>query len=57
MAGNVYEWTMEASYINNRILRGGYWYRDGSDYPVSSRRYDVPESSSSDLSFRLALYL
>ena len=34
LAGNCYEWTMEASYSRNRVLRGGGY---GSAYPVSGR--------------------
>ena len=54
LAGNCYEWTMEASYSSLRDLRGGlYTYAD----PVSSRRVVTPRTASVDGSFRCSLYI
>lgn len=44
MAGNVYDWTIEANYTYSRVLRGGSFYYSGSSYPASYR----DDSSSSD---------
>ena len=37
LAGNVYEWTMEASGTSGRVSRGGHYGMDGSEYPASYR--------------------
>ena len=57
LAGNCWEWTMEASYTDYRVIRGGYCYHA---YPVSYRDSNYPTSSSvySDVnSFRPTLYI
>ena len=58
MAGNLYEWTMEASSTNYRVYRGGYYFLSGANYPASERsilRTDL--TGSNNVGFRLALYL
>ena len=56
MAGNVYEWTMEACSTNLRVCRGGSYGDSGSGFPASIRNYDGPGSSNSDFGFRVTLY-
>ena len=57
MAGNVYEWTMEASNTNYRVCRGGYYNSSGSNFPASCRDDLTPDDSISGLGFRPTLYL
>ena len=57
MAGNVWEWTMEAYSTLQRIIRGGYYDGPGSFYPASVRSNASPNSSGSNIGFRPALYL
>ena len=58
MAGNLYEWTMESSDINTRIVRGGYYYLEG-DYFSAYNRDDVlsPGSLENYIGFRVSLYI
>ncbi len=57
MAGNLYEWTMEA-YKTGRALRGGSYDSNGSVTTVSFRgAYNTPTLISRDIGFRIALYL
>ena len=37
LAGNVYDWTMEAYSSLTRVLRGGYYNNTSTNYPVSYR--------------------
>ena len=58
MAGNVLEWTMEAYSTSNRVDRGGNYRNFGSGHPASVRYgYDFPDSSYSNVGFRVTLYL
>ena len=57
MAGNVYEWTMEAYSTDNRVNRGGYYYSTASNAPVSRRNNNDPDSPGVNVGFRPALYL
>ncbi len=57
IAGNVYEWTMEAYSSNYRVYRGGYCSGIGSNYPASYRLYNSPSFCGSFSGFRLALYV
>ena len=57
LAGNVYEWTMEASNNAYRVGRGGLYDGDGSDHRVSFRNYYNPNSGGNRVGFRSALYL
>ena len=57
LAGNVYEWTMESYYTNGRVNRGGGYNNTGSNYPASSRDNSTPSLSSSNVGFRVTLYL
>ena len=55
LAGNVYDWTMEAATSIGRDMRGGVY---GSfSYTASSRSNRDPSSSSSDRGCRSALYI
>ena len=57
MAGNVYEWTMEAYSTDGRVDRGGNYRDSGDRYPASYRNYTVPDGSKDDIGFRVTLYL
>ena len=57
LAGNVYEWTMEAYYSTERVRRGGVYFGNGSDNPASYRDNFNPTGSNDGLGFRPALYL
>ena len=57
IAGNVREWSMEASDTSFRVSRGGGYYGSGSFYPASSRSYNNPYDSGNLISFRPALYV
>ena len=57
LAGNVYEWTMEADSSTGRVCRGGRYGGNGSDYPASCRSSHDPTISDYDFGFRSALYL
>ena len=54
LAGNCFEWTMEAGSSSGRVFRGGHY---GNDYPVSSRSSYDPDSSYDGNGFRCALYI
>lgn len=57
MAGNVWEWTMEAYLTYGRVYRGGFYGTGGAGIPASYRFGDIPGGSGVYLGFRLALYL
>lgn len=49
LAGNVFEWTMEAYYGSLRIVRGGYCAYDGATYPVSVSYWFPPNYNGEHL--------
>ena len=66
MAGNMWEWTTETGKhdskatdaTNYAVLRGGSFYYDGSDYPVSGRTGSNSASAYYiDIGFRVVLYI
>ncbi len=57
MAGNAWEWTMEAIYSTNRVYRGGETRFDGDYFTISSRLRDAASKGNYDLTFRIALYM
>ena len=57
MAGNVWEWTMEADSTDNRVLRGGTYSSYGSNNPVSLRNTNSPDITDRHLGFRLAFFV
>ena len=59
MAGNLYEWTMEAYDNNYRIGRGGGYDGSGNINSASSRGDNKPNDSYNNLTvgFRVALYI
>ena len=57
MAGNTFEWTMEAFSDTGRILRGGQYGNTGSIYPASYRGHRSPNVAVNDCGFRPALYI
>ena len=56
-AGNVDELTQEQNNISYRVIRGGNYYCNGSDYPVAYRFYDYPNCGYSNTGFRATLYI
>ena len=54
LAGNCWEWTMEAYTTDYRVKRGGNCYLA---YPVSRRSSDYPTYDSDLYSFRPTLYI
>ena len=57
LAGNVYEWTNEASSTAYRVGRGGSYFIYGTYYPVSLRSSYNPSICGYDIGFRPALYI
>ena len=61
VAGNLWEWTQEASYPNNTLesymLRGGSFYGSYSDNPACFRAGDTATNPCTDRGFRPALYI
>ena len=59
LAGNVYDWTIEAysTYTNGRVVRGGYYSISGSIFPSSSRHDYGPSDTGSGIGTRVALYV
>ena len=57
LGGNLRDWTTEAGSTYHRVLRGYYYYDDGSNYPASNRHFSFPESTDSRSSARVALYV
>ena len=58
LAGNVFDWTMEAVSTNVRVLRGGNFNGAGTDDPASYRlTNNVPSGSYSTLGCRAVLYI
>ena len=57
MAGNVWDWTIEASDSNYRVYRGGLYSVDASSSPSSNRVGNFPTRSVSKYGSRVALYM
>ena len=57
LAGNVFEWTMEAFSTEYRVVRGGRFDNSGSLGPASIRGNFYPDDDFEYLGFRVALYL
>ncbi len=57
LAGNVFEWTMEAYSSGYRVSRGGDFFGSGSSSPASFRDGGVPDDNYEIVGFRVALYL
>ena len=57
LAGNVWDWTLEANSTYNRVARGGSYGHNGSDGPASYRSYDDPTVSNDFLGCRSSLYI
>lgn len=57
LAGNVYEWSLEANYTSSRVVRGGYCYTmDASRTRLDYRNLNYPANSSPYTGSRLTLY-
>ena len=57
MAGNVFDWTMEAYSTALRVIRGGDYGGTGSAYPASDRNSNAPVDSFSNHGCRSTLYV
>ena len=58
VAGNCFEWTTEASFTDNRVIRGGLFYINGTGGSASDRYvFHSPTSSDTITSFRPLLYV
>ena len=57
MAGNVYDWTLEANYTLSRVLRGGSYDHTASRSPASYRSDSFPTDSDSSNGSRSTLYV
>ncbi len=57
LAGNVFEWTMEANGSTYRINRGGLSTVNGADYPVSYRSNSAPSYWNFSVGFRVVAYI
>ena len=57
MAGNVWDWTIEAVNTVNRVVRGGSYYDNASSSPSSTRSNLIPTDSFSNYGSRVALYM
>ena len=57
MAGNVYDWTLEANSTVGRVNRGGYYDSRGSSGPVSYLNYSYPSYSYNRVGCRASLYI
>lgn len=57
MAGNVFEWVIEAHGTDQRVRRGGTYSDDGVSSPASNRSSDTPVYDHVDRGFRITLYL
>lgn len=57
LAGNVWEWTMEAYDTFGRINRGVSYANQLSDFAIFSRNSVNPDQIRQDIGFRIALYL
>ena len=57
LAGNVYDWTMEANSTIYRVFRGGYYYSVGDNGPADVRSYYGPTYSYYLYGCRSALYI
>ena len=57
MAGNVWDWTIEAGSINFRVGRGGSCSHNGSDGPASYRGSSSPTNIGSVFGSRATLYV
>ena len=57
LAGNVRDWTTEASSSDKRVSRGGHYNCKGSPVPASNRNGNDSDYSHTYIGFRPALYL
>ena len=57
LAGNVWDWTMEAHYADSRVYRGGGFSSYGTGYPASNRYSYVPTVGDSFTGTRATLYI
>ena len=57
IAGNVWEWSMEATGLIKRTDLGESFYGDGVKYPASGRGGDYPYRCLDNVGFRVALYV
>ena len=57
LAGNAYDWTLEANYTYVRVLRGGNYNNNGYSTPAAGRDVSYPGSSGGGYGSRSALFI
>ena len=57
LAGNAWDWTIEAGSMNYRVTRGGNFYYSGSDSSAFYRSNDFPSGDYASDSSRAILYI
>ena len=57
LAGNVYDWTLEAFSTDYRVLRGGIYGIYGYLFPAAYRFFNLPDSSNGSFGSRSALFI
>ena len=57
LAGNVHDWTMEADDTLYRVMRGGYYYSNGTNDPASNRYSNGSTDSGRSYGCRAVLYI
>ena len=57
LAGNVWDWTMEANSSSSRVARGGYYNGNGLYKSARDRLYSGPTHSSNGNGCRVSLYI
>ena len=57
LAGNVFDWTIEAHSTYSRVFRGGYYGDSGSNFPASYRLDSFPYGAGSVYGSRSALFV
>ena len=58
LAGNVWDWTMEACLTDRRVVRGGYYYDTGTGFPARYRATEYnPVGSARFIGCRAVLYI
>ena len=57
MAGNVQDWTIEVQKTSYRVMRGGYYYDEGSSAQASFRNTTYPSDNYNSCGSRTVIYI
>ena len=57
LAGNVWDWTLEANPSSSRVYRGGYYDFYGNSFPSSNRNFDNPTYHKDSIGCRALLLI